>query len=105
MQYYKAVVALSYLHHAEVVHYSVAVEVKVIKVTLFGVELLFKLFEVVYFAEQGGNGFEVEVLCDVGGCGRDGDGFVCTSGKGCHQNGYRKKKRSNVVHSHTILSS
>lgn len=64
----QAVIPFANLHNAQVIDNAVAVEVKVIQVSFFGVEFFFKLFEVAYFAEQGGNGFEVEVLRNIGVC-------------------------------------
>ena len=70
-----------HLHDTQVVHDAVAVEVEIGDMTLLGVELLLKLLQITYFAKEGGDSTQVEVLANVGTCGRHCDCLVRTGYK------------------------
>ena len=75
----KVLVALGCLHYAEVIHYSVTVQVKIGESGVGVVEECFELLHVLYCTEQCSHRFQVERLAYVLRVGRDGDRLVCPS--------------------------
>ncbi len=61
----KVLVAILNFYHAQVVNYAVAIEIKVVDVAFFTVELLFELLQVIDLTEESSNSLQVEVLTNV----------------------------------------
>ena len=77
LYHHQVTIAVCRLYHTQVIHFAIAVQVKVRECGIGVIQQLLKLLQVFGLSEKGGYSLEVEILRDVGGSSGDGHGLVC----------------------------